>query len=197
MQDSSASSKPVLQDSLRRTDYTELKKLSFWVAQLAMVIATIVGVYLAAQAGLKQAIVFDTITSTQSNYHLRRSLADELQANVIILRAYNKDYLSRAIPPQELKQNNPNLSRFVWETMKSSPATLETPSVFLNETQAFYRQVDDLISKGENRVFAASHAGNLMNQQLDHIEKELLPLLEENLRQLEKKLAGYGVSVTN
>ena len=42
-----------------KLDNQELVKTSFWISQVFMIIATIVGVYLAAQEGLSQAIIFD------------------------------------------------------------------------------------------------------------------------------------------
>ena len=149
-----------LKEKLAKADHSDLKTSGFWISQSFMIIATIVGVYLAAQAGLDQAIVFDDITSKQSNYFLRQSLYDEVDANIIMLRKYNEEYFSRAVPKSELKQHTPKLRQFVWESMKFSPATLETPSYFLREIQAFYAELDQLIENGTSRVYGHSYAGS-------------------------------------
>jgi hypothetical protein len=160
-----------------------------------MIAATIAGVYLAAQAGLQQAILFDDITSKETNYYLRQSLYDEVNTNVKILRKYNEEYFARGISVQELKQNNPKIGRYVWETMKYSPNTLETPSYFLTEIQNFYRTVDDLIEKREKFTYGPSYATKLLTEQLDNMEKNVLPKLAENGNRLAAELLVYNVDV--
>lgn len=187
-------SRPV-KEKLLSADHSELQSSAFWVGHILMVAATIAGVYLAAQAGLQQAILFDDITSKQSNFYLRQSLYEEVSSNVTILRDYNSEYFSRSISAQELKQNNPKLSRYVWDTMKYSPFTLETPSYFLMEVQSFYRQVDDLIEKGEKRTYGASYAGKMLTELLDHMEKDVLPALKNNSDSLAQELKAVGVDV--
>lgn len=184
-----------LKEKLLTADHSELRSSGFWVGHMLMVAATIAGVYLAAQAGLQQAILFDDITGKQSNFYLRQSLYEEVASNVTLLRGYNNEYFSKAISAQELKQNNPKLSRYVWDTMKYSPFTLETPSYFLMEVQSFYRQVDDLIEKGEKRTYGASYAGNMMTELLDHMENEVLPALQNNSNALAQELKTVGVEV--
>lgn len=71
-----------------KLDNTELIKTSFWVSQIFIIIATVVGVYLAAQEGLSQAIKFDALSNMQNNYHLRHALYDEVSDNVEILSHY-------------------------------------------------------------------------------------------------------------
>ena len=66
-------------------DHNDLGKSGFWISQMFVVAATIIGVYLAAHTGLQQAIAFDRLTSQESNYYLRKSLHDELADNVAVL----------------------------------------------------------------------------------------------------------------
>ena len=110
---------------IRELDHGDLQKSGFWVSQVFVVLATIIGVYLAANAGLEQAIRFDNIKAQEQNYHLRASLHDELQDNASVLRRYVEEVLRRN--PHDLKPQHPALSEFVWETMRYSPATFETP----------------------------------------------------------------------
>lgn len=190
----SALSRPV-KEKLANADHRDLTSSGFWIGHLLMIAATIAGVYLAAQAGLQQAILFDDITSKETNYYLRQSLYDEVNTNVDILRQYNEDYFGRGISVQELKQNNPKISRYVWDTMKFSPYTLETPSYFLSEVQNFYRIVDDLIEKREKFTYGPTHASKLLLERLDHMEKNVLPKLAANTDKLATELMVYNVDV--
>ena len=187
-------SRPV-KEKLAHADHRDLTSSGFWIGHLLMIAATIAGVYLAAQAGLQQAILFDDITSKETNYYLRQSLYDEVNTNVKILRKYNEEYFARGISVQELKQNNPKIGRYVWETMKYSPNTLETPSYFMTEIQNFYRTVDDLIEKREKFTYGPSYATKLLTEQLDNMEKNVLPKLAENGNRLAAELLVYNVDV--
>ena len=173
----------------------EIKKASYWVGQIFMMIATVVGVFLAAQVGLRQAIIFDDIASKESNYYLRQSLAQEVSDNVDLLRIYNDEYLGRNVPKQTLIANHPKISYYVWETMKFSPFTLETPSHFLSEPRAFYDLAEDLIAKREAGILGASFVKKQMIEKLDHIEQVVLPLIYANTEKLAGELAEYNVTV--
>ncbi len=173
----------------------DIKKFSYWVGQSIMLVATVLGVFLAAQVGLRQAIIFDDIASKESNYYLRQSLYQEVSDNVKLLRTYNDEYLGRNILKQTLIANHPKISYYVWETMKFSPFTLETPSHFLSESRAFYDLAEDLIAKREAGILGASFVKKLMNDKLDHVEKNVLPLIKANTDRLASELADYDVPV--
>ncbi|WP_298441258.1 hypothetical protein [uncultured Ferrimonas sp.] len=178
-----------------KIDHSELTSSAFWIGHTLMIIATVVGVYLAAQAGLKQAIIFDDVTARQNNYFLRQSLYEELADNIGSLREYDKQYLSRNISSNQLKANAPNISRYVWETMKYSQITLETPSYFLGETRRFYAQVDDIIAKAEASFYSSQYASGLMTKQLDRMAHEVLPKLKSNTATLATYLEQFDVYV--
>ncbi|UZK04226.1 hypothetical protein [Venatoribacter cucullus] len=182
-----------LKEKIRNSDHTELKSSGFWIGHLLMILATIIGVYLAAQAGLKQAILFDEITSLQQGHHVRSALIDELQDNIQLLTAYKENYLSKQISGQELQQNNPDLSFYIWTSMQQSPVTLEIPGYFLNGIQRFYRNVNDIIGKAEQRTYAASHARKLLDEQLQQVNSTLLPQLKKNISELEQRLLQHNI----
>ena len=150
---------------------------------------------MAPQVGLRQAIIFDDIASKESNYYLRQSLYQEVSDNVALLRTYNDEYLGRNVPKQTLLANHPKISYYVWETMKFSPFTLETPSHFLSESRAFYDLAEDLIAKREAGILGAGFVKKLMNDKLDHVEKNVLPLIKANTDKLASELADYDVPV--
>ncbi len=182
-----------LKEKIRNSDHSELKSSGFWIGHFLMILATIVGVYLAAQAGLKQAILFDEITGLQQGYHVRSALIDELQDNIQLLSAYKETYLSKQISGQELKQNNPDLSFYIWTSMQQSPVTLEIPGYFLNGIQRFYRSVNDIIEKAEQRTYGASHAKKLLDEQLQQINTTLLPQLKNNISDVEQRLLQHDI----
>lgn len=165
---------------------SEVRKVSFWVSQLVIIIATVGGVYLAASQGLKQAIQFDSIKSEQSNYFLRKSLQNELADNVGYIREY-ADKVKRQIVNPEL-----NLETFVWNSMTYSPTALETPSELLREAQKFYHASADIMA---NKNFQPRNRAENLTKLADHIETNVLPKFEANTKALRDTLRGRGITV--
>ncbi|MCH8499914.1 MAG: hypothetical protein LAT63_15670 [Marinobacter sp.] len=181
--------------AFREMDHRDLGRSGFWLSQFFIIIATIVGVYLAANAGLKQAITFDNLTGHERNYYLRVSLHDEVQDNVTRLRAYVDETLSRNPSQAVLQNQRPELQQFVWETMRFSPRTLETPSIFLTGGRRFYSEAQDIITKAERRTYGATHAAGLMTALLDQMEQDYLPRLQANYEALGDYLQAQGMII--
>lgn len=167
-------------------DSSEVRKASFWISQLVIIIATVGGVYLAASQGLKQAVQFDAIKSEQNNYYLRKSLQNELADNVVYIREY-ADKVKRQIANAEL-----NLETFVWNSMTYSPTALETPSGLLREAQKFYHSSASILS---NKNFQPRNRAESLTVLADHVEKEVLPQFETNTSALRRALTGRGIAV--
>ncbi|BCL71791.1 conserved hypothetical protein [Vibrio nigripulchritudo MADA3029] len=176
-------------------DNKELKSSGFWLNQVFMIVSTIVGVYLAAQSGLQQALTFDTYSKMEDNYYLRMSLHDELSDNTRDLQAYIKDYLMRNAPAQELKDNRPDMSKYIWETMKYNPTTLETPNEILTSARRFYSQTDDLLNRALARRLGANYAGQQLQIIVDDMQQNTLPYIAASADQLKKELSKNGVEI--
>lgn len=110
-----------------RFDNQELVKTSFWVSQIFMIIATVAGVYLAAQEGLSQAIKFDSLTNMQNNYHLQHSLYEELKDNVTVMTEYAERIEKEK--PYNIKEYHPVMADFVWQNMKYSATPWKPPAI--------------------------------------------------------------------
>ncbi|WLQ17068.1 hypothetical protein O5O45_14200 [Hahella aquimaris] len=171
-----------------------IKESSFWISQIFMILATVLGVYLAAQEGLNQAIIFDDLTSRQNNYYLRNSLASELQSNLIQARDYAEFVKS---PPSRsaIKMFPLKLDLFVWESMRYSPSALETPSQFILEIQRYYREIEDIRGKIESSAYAPHYGAEEMKKRTERMEKEVLPKLLANIDTLRRYLKEHNVPV--
>ena len=186
----------VVPESIKRfpkLDNQELVKTSFWISQVFMIIATIVGVYLAAQEGLSQAIVFDDLSNKQNNYYLRHALFDEVSDNVTIINQY-ADSVAKATP-YDLKSIHPNMATFVWENMRYSANTLETPTQILTETRRFYMASADIISKMESRFYGAKFGAQKLKQLTESMSKTTLPMLKQNYQALAVELKAADITV--
>ena len=172
--------------NIEKGQVSEVRRASFWVSQLVIIIATVGGVYLAASQGFKQAMRFDAVKSEQNNYYLRKSLLSEISDNVGYMREYVEKVNQRVVKPTL------NLETFVWKSMTYSPASLETPPELLREAQRFYHQVDDFMG---NPHWQDRDRAKALGELADRVEKEVLPKFETNIRQLRDNLAKLDVTV--
>lgn len=176
----------MVQNSNTGSERSDVKKASFWVSQIVIIIATVGGVYLAASQGLKQAIQFDAIRSEQNNFYLRTSLKNELADNVGYIRDYITKVNNRVVKPTL------NLETFVWTSMTYSTSSLETPSGLLREAQKFYHTAADIMA---NPHFNDMNRAKELGELADHIEKEVLPQFENDADRLRDNLKQKGVDV--
>ncbi|WP_020408587.1 hypothetical protein [Hahella ganghwensis] len=173
----------------------EINALSFWVSQLIMVLATILGVYLASSEGLKAAVQFNEIIRLERNYYLRMSLANELETNADTVLLY-AETIKNSPPTYNYYELNPLLlDQFIWKAMGESDATLETPSLFLQGSQAFYREVKDIYKRLAEKTYGHSHGAKLLIQSATSVKEELVPRIRRNAAELEKQLNKNGVEV--
>ncbi|WP_299792909.1 hypothetical protein [uncultured Shewanella sp.] len=176
-----------------RLDNGELVKTSFWISQIFMIIATVAGVYLAAQEGLSQAITFDNLTNQQNNYYLRHALYDELNDNVTIINDYAEFISGKST--HEIKNHHPVLASFVWENMRYSPNTLETPSQILSDTRRFYMKATEIVSKIEARTYGSQYGGGLLKALTQEVSDKTLPALKRNYTALALELKRNEINV--
>ncbi|WP_110457280.1 hypothetical protein [Shewanella algidipiscicola] len=174
-------------------DNGELIKTSFWISQIFMIIATVIGVYLAAQEGLSQAITFDNLTNKQNNYYLRQALYDEVNDNVNIINEYADFVASKA--PYDIKNHHPVMANFVWENMRYSSYTLETPSTLLSQTRRFYMQSADIIDKMEKRIYGVKYGAGLLKTLTQEVSDNTLPALKANYTALADELKRNDIFV--
>ena len=176
-----------------RFDNSDLVKSGFWVGQIFMVLATVVGVFLAAQEGLSQAIKFENLNSTEKNFYLQHALADELSDNIITLDKYTT--LLQENTPFDLKAHHPMFDRFVWESMKYSSNALETPSKILSAIRRYNNETAVLIKKIEARQLGIRYSAKLLDALNKKIKEGALQELIANYTQLHHELTEAGIDV--
>lgn len=167
---------------------SDLKKASFWIGQIFIVVATVLGVYLAALQGFKQAVAFDTLQRERNSYYLQSSLKAELLSNI----ALAKEYTSKVKGGMSTTQAISPLNTFIWEAMKNSPSTLEIPSSILSSSQKFYRRIPEL------QAAAGTSLGiGVVMKEVEalttSIESETIPALDKNLNSIKENLKQLDI----
>ena len=170
----------------------ETKRLGFWISQLFILLATVLGVYLASSQGFKQAMAFGEIQSDRANYFLRKSLHGELSDNLPLVREYMKRIATGNLADRKAPFR---LDTFVWESLKSSSSALETPPSLLRECRLFYRGVADIQEKIANNTYGAKTGTEKLGELADRLEKNVLPLFSANIDELKAGLEKRGVMV--
>lgn len=170
----------------------EISNVSFWISQVFMLIATVLGVYLAGQQGLKQAMIFEQIQSDKNNYYLRKSLQDELTDNLKLIKEYTESL--KGISITSARRVELHLDTFIWESMRFSSATLETPSILLSESRQFYRKVTDIHKKMQSGYYHMPEYGSkLLLEIVEHMETNVIPQFESDTQALKKALGKNEV----
>lgn len=70
----------------------ESGNLEYWVSQAVVLVSTVMGVYLAAQAGYSTAIQFEVTRGEREAYYLRRALLDEVKSNLRTVETWSNAY---------------------------------------------------------------------------------------------------------
>lgn len=174
------------------TNRDETKKLSFWISQIFILLATVLGVYLASSQGFRQALAYGEIQSARNAYYLRKSLQSEISDNIPLVREYMKRLETGGLPARQAPFS---LDTFVWEALKNSSSTLETPPELLRESRMFYRGVADLQQKIASNTYGVKVGTEKLTELVEHVEQKVLPQFEKNIQEVRNGLRKRGVEV--
>lgn len=171
---------------------TEIKKASYWLSQTFVIIATIIGVFLAANQGYKLAVQFENNLAVKESYYLQKSLQYELEDNVVVVLNYIE-----AIKGGDMQAKGEplNLNTLVLENMKFSQITLSTPPEILRDTQRFYRTINAWYAKTSSSKVAASFGIKQLQSELDRVETGLIDQLKTNTEILKQQVEKSGMSL--
>ena len=172
---------------------SDLLNPSYWVGHIFIIIATILGVYLAAVAGFEKAIQFELVRSDRDTYYLVTALQTEAQDNIVVLEDFMKRYESNYSEPILHK---PFTSKFIWEGMKYSSSTYEIPYTLLNETKNYYRNIDRLFKRLDlGGARQRKSVFKLIRKENSTFEADILPKIEEYRNDLKKILSQNNIKV--
>lgn len=170
---------------------SEVKKPSFWISQIFILMATILGVYLAATQGFKQAVQFEHIMGQKSTYYLQSSIKNELSLNITA----TEQFLEKTQQSKDQWATYPlDFSTFIWNNMQNSSTALELSPVILANTEKLMTNIPKEYLKATTgdqmqRQAAIQQLGILVQQ----YHNTLLPELNKNIGQLEQTLQKAGI----
>jgi hypothetical protein len=94
----------------------EKGNLEYWVSQFVVLTSTVLGVFLAAQAGYSTAIQFEVTRGERDGYYLRRALVSEIKNNLNAVDEWSREFeneLRAKIDPTYFEPTD-NWLHFFW-----------------------------------------------------------------------------------
>jgi len=91
----------------------ETGNAEFWISNLVIMASTVLGVYLAAQAGYTTALEFEVARGERDGYYMRRALLDELKDNLDAVKVWGVQF-------QEHLDKDPAISAHRQELQKNA-----------------------------------------------------------------------------
>lgn len=167
--------------------------LEFWVSNAVIILSTVLGVYLAAQAGYRTALDFELARTERESYFMRRAMLDELKDNLVHADEISKNMVENG---WRFKASDPDIFKlqgYVWETMKQQSTTFQIPSDVLTGVRRYYDK-----SNGYTKALAvgqgtAIEAANLWMKDTQEVREKTIPALEKDIDDLRNKLVKRGV----
>jgi len=176
-------------------DVSKRQNAFFWVGQLAVILSTILGVYLAASAGLKTAINFHSVISHEKNFYTLSALRSEVDSNnQLILDFIENQFVfndnNEMVAHKSARA--PALNWFVWITMSNATETLELPVDILKDTNQYYlaltKEIDHYQKRGgRDKLFAAKRLYKLSRE----TKKSLIDRMDQQIEIYQSRFSSY------
>jgi hypothetical protein len=204
---------------LRIFKVRESGNAEFWLSNLFIMASTIIGVYLAAQAGFTTAMQFEIARNDRDGYYMRRALLDEVKDNLAAVDEWSGgmekamrnrisadyflptdtwvDYWSEKggwqnshVKPDEVK-----MQAFVWETMKQQAITFQLAPQLLSGVRRYYDAMEGNMKEVRGGEWKAARAAKAILDDTKRMRDETVPAFEKDIAELRANLTRTGVPV--
>jgi hypothetical protein len=191
----------------------------FWIANLVVMASTILGVYLAAQAGFATALQFEVARSERDGYYMRRALLDEVKDNLASVDEWSETFekalrnrisdqyflpsdtwpgywsdkngwSNAGIVPDDLK-----MKIFVWETMKQQAITFQLAPELISAVRRYYDGMDSNMKDVQGHEWKAGPAAKAILNDTKRMRDIILPAFEKDIAELRSSLQARSVPV--
>lgn len=173
----------------------------FWLSHILILISTVLGVYLAAKAGLDTAIKFELVQSDRNSYYLQASLRDEFDDNTKRVIAMCEAIMDDRYALYLGQKDKQILDKYIWTTMQESDDTFQVPSKVLTGVRRYYNMADNVIYSITRAEYGNSWNLNYSRQIQPLLEatkkarKEILPAMDKELQRLKSRLEKHNIAL--
>ncbi len=200
----------------------ESGNIEFWISNLFIMASTIIGVFLAAQAGFTTALQFEVARSERDGYYLRRALLDEVKDNIASVDQWSNAFekiLRNRISSQYFlptdtwtvywsdrngwsSSSNSNIlpedlkmKTFVWETMKQQAITFQLTPELLSAVRRYYDSMDVNMRDVLSHQWKSGPAAKAILADTKRMSEEIVPAFEKDIAELRASLQARSVPV--
>ncbi len=164
----------------------------FWIGQIMVIISTVLGVYLAANAGFERAIEFDAMVNKRSAYRLLGSLEAELKDNIAIVDKLTEN-LGIKFKDRKYMLRRHQTGKFVWQAMLESDHTFQVPPKVLTGVRRYYKNLEILRYELENNKIPNAYFIKRIKEEHAVLDK-VLDEIEQEKQRLSKILTQLDIS---
>ena len=209
---------PRIQNIFKIFKVRETGNVEFWVSNAVILFSTVLGVYLAAQAGYGTAVQFEVTRAERENYFMRRALLDEVKKNLDAVDRWGNDFekmlrdtISKDyFKPDEIwttyyfdhngyEHSAPDslkMKIFVWETMKQQSVTLQLPPALISAVRDYYDSMEESMKDVSKRNWNGAKAVRTVIEESKKMRETFLPVFEKDAEELQARLAAKGVPLS-
>jgi hypothetical protein len=196
---------------LRMFEVRESGNKQFWLSHAVILLSTVLGVYLAAQAGYRTALDFEVTRAQRDSYFMRVALLDELNDNIEFAEKFAAVFVGKNGASWAESLEDFKLQSFVWDTMKQQNTTFQIPAGILSAIRRFNDNVEGSVREirkisrvtltdGTQTISFFGHLGEKMvapAQAIQDAAKKMktitAPALERNIASLRADLEAKRV----
>lgn len=171
--------------------------VEFWAGQIFTLVATIIGVYLAANSGFNKAIEFDSLQRQRDAYFVQRALYNEFKTNLDSVQVWTQAFNDNAQNNRlYLDKDKYQFSFFLWETMQEGSSIFAVPYDRVEVIASFYERASHLrgVMFSEN-PFESPKAAKELEQLAESIRTDFLPSFEASIEKIKDNLNDNGLSI--
>jgi hypothetical protein len=191
----------------------------FWLSNLFVMASTIIGVYLAAQAGFSAALQFEVARSERDGYYMRRALLDEVKDNIAAAGEWSSSFertlrnrisdqyflpsdswvtywsekngwSNSGVVPDELK-----MKTYVWETMKQQAITFQLAPDLLSSVRRYYDGIEGNMKDMLSHDWKAGPAAKAIVEDTRRMREVTVPAFEKDIAELRSSLEARSIPV--
>lgn len=177
----------------------KLKKLNleFWAGQIFTIVATIIGVYLAANSGFEKAIEFENITHARDSYYVQKAMLEELKHNLAKTEDWTTEFNQN--PTDNLMHRHSaqySYNYFLWKTIQESSAVFEVPYKFVGAINDYYAASERLKNTMlAGNPFQSPIAGEKLAKLADDAQAQLVTDLTKYLEEQKSRLIKLNIKL--
>ena len=176
---------------------SELRSASFWVGHMVVIFATMLGVYLAATAGFKQALKLDLLQSDRGTYYVSESLYRELSFNNENMKKYLAALEGKSLVFNE-HIDGIKLNSFMFNAAEESESTFEISPELISEVSQYYFTVGTALDVyyGNNMESPSALMKVVKAETIKLEQQDTLTRLSSYNQRLAKNLEERGVPIS-